>query len=71
MPPTLPVTVEELRGSIHGHDSGLRHMNCGGELYFDWTTTYEYDGVPVPALRCTVCKKEALGDADVADIEGM
>lgn len=57
--------VEGVKDSIHGHDTGMRHVNCGGEIYYDWTVTYEYEGATIPAFRCVACKQEILGDVDV------
>jgi hypothetical protein len=59
------VDPEELKGSVHGHDLGMKHKTCGGELYFDWTVTYEHEGSEIPAIRCANCKEEILGDEDV------
>lgn len=69
-PARLPASELELLNSIHGHDTGMRHKNCGGEIYYDWTVTYDYEGATIPSLRCAGCKKEILGDAD-ASIPGF
>lgn len=62
---TPMLTPEDAKASIHGHDTGMRHKGCGGEIYYDWTVTYDYEGSTIPAARCTVCKQEILGDAEV------
>lgn len=61
----LMVDIDDLKNSVHGHDTGMRHTGCGGEVYYDWSVTYECDGETIPSLRCTVCKKEMAGDADI------
>ena len=48
------------------------HKDCGGTIQEDWTIIYPHsinNGKLIkytPALRCTRCKQETLGDAQIA-----
>lgn len=47
----------------------MKHAKCGGEIYYDWNVTYDDEGgEKIPSLRCTLCKREIGGDADIQDL---
>lgn len=45
------------------------HKGCGGTIREDYTKTYEYEGVPVPAYFCTKCGVEVTGDAMIEGLD--
>lgn len=62
------VDYYSLKNSVHGHDTGMKHAGCGGEIYYDWTVTYDDgSGGLLPSLRCISCKREIVGDPDIQD----
>ena len=49
----------------------MKHKNCGGEIKSDPRKAYSYDNdgkqESHPALRCTKCGREILGDPDIEE----